>query len=59
MSANINKCSLNIDEGAVYANFFGYVNFIFNKDYVDHKTNDFIQITIVMDNVTVTPSSNL
>lgn len=57
-SANISKCSLDVKEDKVTANYVGYINFIFQKDWNDFKINDFMQFTLLLDNEPVTPKSN-
>lgn len=53
VSANIRKCSLEMEDSGYKISFLGYINFVFFKDYEENETfkkGDFIQITYSINN---------
>ncbi|MBQ0045355.1 MAG: hypothetical protein KBS35_00480 [Mycoplasma sp.] len=55
LAANISECSIEAKDNKVTANFRGYMNFIFMKEYNPFVKNDFLQFTILIDKEDITP----
>lgn len=58
ITSNITRCSLEVKDGKLIANFLGYINFVFLKDYSEsEKKGDYLMITYDIYNLEVTETN--